>query len=69
MNNEFEMSMIGELNYFLGLQIKQKSDEIFIIKPNTQKSLSKYLGLKMQRQARLPWRPQQSLTRMNKVKY
>ena len=23
MHNEFEMSMIGELNFFLGLQIKQ----------------------------------------------
>ena len=30
MKNEFEMSMMGELNYFLGLQIKQRSDEIFI---------------------------------------
>ena len=25
---EFEMSMMGELNYFLGLQIKQRSDGI-----------------------------------------
>ena len=24
--HEFEMSMMGELNYFLGLQIKQMSD-------------------------------------------
>ena len=31
MKNEFEMSMMGELNYFLGLQIKQRSDDIFII--------------------------------------
>ena len=30
MKNEFEMPMIGELNYFLGLQIKQRSDEIFV---------------------------------------
>ena len=30
MKNKFEMSMMEELNYFLGLQIKQKSDEIFI---------------------------------------
>ena len=28
--NEFEMSMMRELNYFLGLQIKEKSDKIFI---------------------------------------
>ena len=30
MKEEFEMSMMGELNYFLGLQIKQKKDGIFI---------------------------------------
>ena len=27
---EFEMSMVGELNYFLGLQAKQLEDGIFI---------------------------------------
>ena len=30
MLTEFEMSYMGELNYFLGLQIKQMKDEIFI---------------------------------------
>ena len=30
MNNEFEMSMMGELKYFLGLQIKQNDEGIFI---------------------------------------
>ena len=30
MQGEFEMSMMGELNYFLGLQIKQLKDGIFI---------------------------------------
>jgi len=30
MRKEFEMSMIGELNFFLGLQIKQCKDGIFI---------------------------------------
>ena len=28
--SEFEMSMIGELNFFLGLQIKQSNEEIVI---------------------------------------
>ncbi|RDY10491.1 Copia protein, partial [Mucuna pruriens] len=27
---EFEMSMMGELKFFLGLQIKQAKDEIYI---------------------------------------
>ena len=29
MKSEFEMSMMGELNYFLGLQVKQLKDDIF----------------------------------------
>ena len=29
MRNEFEMSMVGELNYFLGLQVKQMKDGFF----------------------------------------
>ncbi|KAA0053560.1 putative gag-pol polyprotein [Cucumis melo var. makuwa] len=30
MQSKFEMSMVGELSCFLGLQIKQKNDDIFI---------------------------------------
>ena len=30
MQEEFEMIMMGELNYFLGLQIKQLKEGIFI---------------------------------------
>jgi len=30
MQSEFEMSMMGELNFFLGLQIKQTKNGIFI---------------------------------------
>ena len=30
MSREFEMSLVGELTYFLGLQVKQKEDSIFI---------------------------------------
>ena len=30
MQGEFEISMMGELKYFLGLQIKQYKDEILI---------------------------------------
>ncbi|KAL8134084.1 hypothetical protein AgCh_009232 [Apium graveolens] len=30
MQSEYEMSMMGELSYFLGLQVSQKSDGIFI---------------------------------------
>jgi len=30
MQSKFEMSLVGELNYFLGLQVKQMEDTIFI---------------------------------------
>ena len=30
MKKEFKMSMVGELTFFLGLQIKQKKEDIFI---------------------------------------
>ena len=30
MTSEFEMSMIGELSYFLGLQIKQMKNGTFV---------------------------------------
>jgi hypothetical protein len=34
MQTEFEMSMIGELSYFLGLQVKQSSAGILFLKKN-----------------------------------
>ena len=43
MKREFEMSMVGELNYFLGLQVKHRKDGIFIFQENMPKILSKYL--------------------------
>jgi len=30
MQGEFEMSMMGELSFFLGFQVKQTKDEIFL---------------------------------------
>ena len=30
MISEFKMSLVGELNYFLGLQVKQEKDDILI---------------------------------------
>ena len=43
MCREFEMSLMGELNFFLGLQIKQGKSEIFINQGNyTRDLLKKY---------------------------
>ena len=38
MKSEFEMSMVGELNFLLGLQVKQLTDGCLFPKPNMQKN-------------------------------
>ncbi|GJT71929.1 copia protein [Tanacetum coccineum] len=45
MHDEFEMSMIGELNFFLGLQIKQMEDGIFFNQSKYIKEMLKKFGL------------------------
>ena len=42
---EFEMSMMGDINYFLRLQIKQNSDGIFINQSKYTRELIKKFGL------------------------
>ena len=44
MQGEFEMSMMGELKFFLGLQIKQCKDEIFTTKPSMLGTSSRNLA-------------------------
>jgi hypothetical protein len=43
MANEFEMSMIGELSYFLGLQIKQLKNGTFVSQGKYIKDMLKKL--------------------------
>ena len=45
MYNEFDMSHVVELSYFLGLKIKQLNDEIFITQAKYAKNLMKKFGL------------------------
>jgi hypothetical protein len=45
MKQEFEISMIGELNYFIGLQVKQTAEGIFISQSKYAKDLVKWFGL------------------------
>jgi len=54
MKQEFEMSMIGELNYFLGLQVKQTAEGIFISQSKYAKDLVKRFGLDGKSRARTP---------------
>ncbi|GJX19424.1 retrovirus-related pol polyprotein from transposon TNT 1-94 [Tanacetum coccineum] len=45
MHDEFEMSVMGELNFFLGLQIKQLEDDIFFNQSKYIKEMLKKFGL------------------------
>ncbi|KAL4026761.1 hypothetical protein IC575_015202 [Cucumis melo] len=54
MKLEFEMSMVGELSCFLGLQIKQRSEGIFISQEKYAKNIVKNFGLEQSRHKRTP---------------
>ena len=54
MQSEFEMSMMGELNYFLGLQIKQTNDGIFVNQAKYCKELIKRFGMENSKQLATP---------------
>ncbi|KAA0042905.1 putative mitochondrial protein [Cucumis melo var. makuwa] len=54
MKSEFEMSMVGELSCFLGLQIKQKSEGIFVPQEKYAKNIIKKFGLEQSCHKRTP---------------
>ncbi|XP_019171989.1 PREDICTED: uncharacterized protein LOC109167429 [Ipomoea nil] len=54
MEGEFEMSMVGELNYFIGLQIRQQDNGIFISQSKYAKNLVKRFGLEEIKVVRTP---------------
>ncbi|XP_050897463.1 secreted RxLR effector protein 161-like [Lathyrus oleraceus] len=45
MKSEIEMTLVGELTYFLGLQVKQMEDNIFVSQSKYDKSIVKKFGL------------------------
>ena len=56
MKRELEMSMVGELNYFLGLQVKQQKDGIFISQEKYAKNLVKRFSLDFKKHTPTPMR-------------
>ncbi|KAI3700031.1 hypothetical protein L2E82_44644 [Cichorium intybus] len=54
MKSKFEMSMIGEMTTFLGLQVKQSSDGIFINQENYVKNLLTRFSLEKSNTAKIP---------------
>ncbi|GJZ67657.1 retrovirus-related pol polyprotein from transposon TNT 1-94 [Tanacetum coccineum] len=63
MHDEFEMSMMGELNFFLGLQIKQLEDDIFFNQSNYIKEMLKKFRLKDSKPMKTPMSMEMKLTK------
>ena len=54
MKLEFEMSLVGELNYFLGLQVKQMEDSMFVSQSKYARGIVKKFGLENASHKRTP---------------
>ncbi|GKB43901.1 retrovirus-related pol polyprotein from transposon TNT 1-94 [Tanacetum coccineum] len=63
MHDEFEMSMMGELNFFLGLQIKQMEDGIFFNQSKYIKEMLKKFGLEESKPIKTPMSSDTKLTK------
>ncbi|GKB76277.1 copia protein [Tanacetum coccineum] len=66
MHDEFEMSMMGELNFFLGLQIKQMEDGIFFNQSKYIKEMLKKFGLEDSKPMKTPMSSDTKLTKDEK---
>nr|GEU95785.1 retrovirus-related Pol polyprotein from transposon TNT 1-94 [Tanacetum cinerariifolium] len=62
-HDEFEMSMMGELNFFLRLQIKQMEDGIFFNQSKYIKEMLKKFGLKESKPMKTPMSSDTKLTK------
>ncbi|GKA26656.1 retrovirus-related pol polyprotein from transposon TNT 1-94 [Tanacetum coccineum] len=63
MHDEFERSMMGELNFFLGLQIKQLEDGIFFNQSKYIKEMLKKFGLEDSKPMQTPMSTKTKLTK------
>ncbi|XP_031101945.1 secreted RxLR effector protein 161-like [Ipomoea triloba] len=55
MKGEFEMSMVGDLSYFLGLQIRQTDSGMFVSQTKYAHNLVKRFGLDTSKSVRTPF--------------
>lgn len=62
MSMAFKMSMVGELSNFLGLQIKQSKDGMFVSQSKYAKNLVKWFGLEDAKHMRTPMGSSDKLT-------
>lgn len=49
MQSEFHMTLVGELTYFLGLQVRQTEVGIFVSQTKYEKNLIAKFGLELQK--------------------
>nr|GEW85368.1 copia protein [Tanacetum cinerariifolium] len=63
MHDEFEMSMMGELSFFLGLQIKQMKDEIFFNQSKYVQEMLKKFKLEDSKPTKMPMSTEIKLTK------
>ncbi|GJW94216.1 putative ribonuclease H-like domain-containing protein [Tanacetum coccineum] len=68
MHKKFQMSFIGELTFFLGLQEKQKEDGIFISQDKYVTEILKKIGFSDVKIATHPWKPISLCSKMQMVK-
>ena len=54
MKKEFKMSMVGELTFFLGLQVKKRKEGIFISQEKYARNIVKKFGLDSTKHASTP---------------
>src|SRR4030066_764571 len=66
MQSEFEMRLVGELTYFLGLQVKQMEDTIFISQSKYAKNIVKKFGMENASHKRTPATTHLKLTKDEK---
>ena len=67
MQDKFEMSLVGELKYFLGFQIKQSNKGIFISQTKYVMEPLKKFGVEDAKPMRTPMSPTTKLDKDKKV--
>ncbi|CAM8935607.1 unnamed protein product [Rhodiola kirilowii] len=63
MSSEFEMTMVGELKYFLGLQVAQREDGTRIHQQKYVKEILKKFGMESAKTCATPMSPNDTLTK------
>ncbi|GKB23480.1 retrovirus-related pol polyprotein from transposon TNT 1-94 [Tanacetum coccineum] len=67
MHDEFEMSMMRKLNFFLGLQIKQMEDRIFFNQSKYIREMLKKFGLEDSKPTKTPMSTEIKLTKVDEA--